>query len=99
MIHLPCVQKNWIFPLKDVRLKTPLDNNQTGPSGRLIVVEGVLRRTSYYLTGSLLPRYGRQCYKEVAVDQADMLQCSDKEKAVDTCEEYHTSTTPTSISS
>ena len=44
---LPCVQKNWIFPLKDVRLKTPLDNNQTGPSGRLIVVEGVLRRTSY----------------------------------------------------
>ena len=48
MIDLPCVQKNWIFPLKDVRLKTPLDNNQTGPSGRLIVVEGVLRRTSYY---------------------------------------------------
>ena len=47
MIDLPCVQKNWIFPLKDVRLKTPLDNNQTGPSGRLIVVEGVLRRTSY----------------------------------------------------
>ena len=46
---LPCVQKNWIFPLKDVRLKTPLDNNQTGPSGRLIVVEGVLRRTSYKL--------------------------------------------------
>ena len=47
MIHLPCVQKNWIFPLKDVRLTTPLDNNQTGPSGRLIVVEGVSRRTSY----------------------------------------------------
>ena len=48
MIDLPCVQKKWIFPLKDVRFTTPLDNNQTGPSGRLIVVEGVLRRTSYY---------------------------------------------------
>ena len=23
MIDLPCVQKNWIFPLKDVRLTTP----------------------------------------------------------------------------
>ena len=44
---LPCVQKNWIFPLKDVRFTTPLDNNQTGPSGRLIVVEGVVKRTSY----------------------------------------------------
>ena len=39
MIDLPCVQKNWIFPLKDVRFTTPL--------GRLIVVEGVVKRTSY----------------------------------------------------
>ena len=51
---LPCVQKNWIFPLKDVRLKTPLDNNQTGPSGRLIVVEGVVKRTSYKISKSKL---------------------------------------------
>ena len=38
-------------------------------------------------------RYGRQCEKEVAVDEADLLQCSDGIKAPEKCEEYQSPTT------
>ena len=38
-------------------------------------------------------RYGRQCEKEVSVDEVDSLQCSDKRKAPEKCEDYISSTT------
>lgn len=39
-------------------------------------------------------RYGRQCEKEVAVDEVDELQCSDKTKAPENCEGYLTTPVP-----
>ena len=33
-------------------------------------------------------RYGRQCEKEVDVDQVDLLPCTDKLKAPEKCEDY-----------
>ena len=37
-------------------------------------------------------RYGRQCEKEVSVDEVDSLQCSDKVKAPERYEEHMTTT-------